>query len=230
MPTNDDRPNIILMNCDDLGYGDPGCYGSTANATPAIDGLAAQGMRFTDFYMANCVCSPSRGAMMTGCYPGRIPAGVECNEVVTAMDFLPTFARLAGTGPPDDRVIDGTDIRPLLLGEPGAKSKTEAVYYYRVQELQAVRVGDWKLHVLSGELYNLAEDIGEQINVADRNPDVVQRLEAQARQCRQDLGDSATGIEGANRRPIGRVENAGTLTEYDPDHPYMIALYDGGVG
>lgn len=65
-------PNIILINCDDLGYGDLGCYGSGLNRTPAIDRLASEGMRFPDFTMAASVCSPSRGAMLTGCYPSRI--------------------------------------------------------------------------------------------------------------------------------------------------------------
>ncbi len=68
-------PNIILINCDDLGYGDLGAYGSTVNNTPALDRMAREGMRFTDFYMASPVCSPSRGAMMTGCYPPRISFG-----------------------------------------------------------------------------------------------------------------------------------------------------------
>lgn len=67
-----ERPNIILINCDDLGFGDLGCYGSAVNDTPHIDRLAAEGTRFTDFYMASGVCTPSRGAMLTGCYPGRI--------------------------------------------------------------------------------------------------------------------------------------------------------------
>lgn len=65
-------PNIILINCDDLGYGDLGCYGSTRNDTPNLDQLAAEGVRFTDFYMASPVCSASRAAMMTGCYSQRI--------------------------------------------------------------------------------------------------------------------------------------------------------------
>ena len=69
------KPNIILINCDDLGYGDLGCYGSNVNQTPALDRMAAEGMRFTDFYMASPVCSPSRGAMLTGCYPPRIGFG-----------------------------------------------------------------------------------------------------------------------------------------------------------
>ena len=67
-----DQPNIILINCDDLGYGDLGCYGSQINQTPYLDQMAAEGVRFTDFYMASPVCSPSRGAMLTGCYPPRI--------------------------------------------------------------------------------------------------------------------------------------------------------------
>ena len=65
------KPNIILINCDDLGYGDLGCYGSTLNKTPNIDNMAENGMRFTDFYMAAPVCSASRAAMLTGCYPLR---------------------------------------------------------------------------------------------------------------------------------------------------------------
>ncbi len=69
------RPNIVLINCDDLGYGDLGCYGSPLNKTPALDRLAAEGLRFDDFYMASPVCSPSRGALMTGCYPPRIGFG-----------------------------------------------------------------------------------------------------------------------------------------------------------
>ncbi len=69
------RPNVILINCDDLGYGDLGCYGSTQHHTPALDRMADDGVRFTDFYMASPVCSPSRAAMLTGSYPLRVGFG-----------------------------------------------------------------------------------------------------------------------------------------------------------
>lgn len=65
-------PNVVLIYADDLGYGDLGCYGATGYATPNLDKLAAQGMRFTDFYVAQAVCSASRTALLTGCYPNRV--------------------------------------------------------------------------------------------------------------------------------------------------------------
>jgi len=66
------RPlNVVIIFCDDLGYGDLGCYGSTIR-TPNLDRMAAEGMRFTHFYSANPVCSPSRASLMTGRYPTRV--------------------------------------------------------------------------------------------------------------------------------------------------------------
>ncbi len=65
-------PNVVIVFADDLGYGDLGCYGGTAAATPAIDSLATDGIRFTDFHVAQAVCSASRAALLTGCYPNRI--------------------------------------------------------------------------------------------------------------------------------------------------------------
>ena len=450
-----DRPNIILINCDDLGYGDLGCYGSGVNATPVLERMAAEGMRFTDFYMASPVCSPSRGAMMTGCYPprigfgsfegqcvlfpgqgvglapgeitvatllkergyatmlvgkwhcgdqpeflptrhgfdryfgipfsndmgrhqnrqkqypplpllhdeevveeqpeqeglteryvehavrfmrrnrrqpfflylahlhvhrpvlvsrrftkhaqngrygaavecidwaagalfhelrkleldkntlviftsdngsrgdlggsngplrggkgttweggqrlpfiawwpGRIPAGQTCREVATSMDFLPTLAGLAGARTPEDRILDGKDIRSLLLGEPGARSPHDAFFYYIRNNLEAVRCGKWKLHVRKWdrdamtmpELYDLEADLGETNDVAAQHPDIVAELQARLQACREDIGDEATGVRGANVRPIGRVDNPKPLTHYNPDCPYIWAEYD----
>jgi len=64
-------PNVVMILCDDLGYGDLGCYGSKIR-TPNLDRLAAEGARFTHFLSANPVCSPSRAALMTGRYPTRV--------------------------------------------------------------------------------------------------------------------------------------------------------------
>ena len=464
-------PNIILINCDDLGYGDLGCYGSTVNKTPAIDRMAAEGTRFTDFYMASPVCSPSRGAMLTGCYPsrisfgefdgrwvlfpgmplglntsevtvarmlkdagyatkivgkwhcgdqrehlptrhgfdsyygipysndmgkqgeddrfpplpllrdetviqaqpdqrgvteryveesvrfmrdnaqsatpfflylahmhvhlphypaerflresengpyggavaaidwatdvllhelkalgldeetlvvftsdngsrmqgqggsngslrgikgstweggmrvpmiarwpGKVPAGRVCDEIALSMDLCPTLAKIGGGSVPDDRIIDGKDIQPILYGREGAVCEHEAFFYYRKNALEAVRSGKWKLHIRREppkekgnltvdtgdapqleeleELYDLQADIGETENVYHQHPDVVADLLAKAEACREDIGDSAVGIEGRNIRPAGRVDNPDTLTHYDPEHPYMIAMYD----
>ena len=69
------RPNIILIVADDLGYGDVGCYGNPANATPHIDALADGGLSFTDFHTNGAVCSPTRAALLTGRYQQR--AGIE---------------------------------------------------------------------------------------------------------------------------------------------------------
>lgn len=147
--------------------------------------------------------------------PGYIPAGVETAEVATTMDLLPTFIEIAGAELPADRTLDGRNISPLIFGDAGAQSPHEAFYYYRETHLDAVRSGPWKLvfprpgldesewllskggaflgellePVTELSLYNLVSDIGEQENVAEENPEIVERLAALAENAREELGD-----------------------------------------
>jgi arylsulfatase A-like enzyme len=68
----DKPPNVVLIFTDDMGYGDLGSYGATGYQTPQLDRLAAEGTRFTNFHVAQAVCSASRAALLTGCYPNRL--------------------------------------------------------------------------------------------------------------------------------------------------------------
>jgi arylsulfatase A len=108
------RPNVVLINCDDLGYGDIGCYGSALNATPTLDRLAAEGLRFDSFYMASPVCSPSRAALLTGCYPPRIGFG--------SFDGLPVLFPGQAMGlPPTEislgRLLSDAGYRTQMVGK-----------------------------------------------------------------------------------------------------------------
>ena len=67
-----EKPNVVIVFIDDEGYGDVGCFGATGFETPNLDQMASNGMRFTNFYSAQPVCSASRAGLLTGCYPNRI--------------------------------------------------------------------------------------------------------------------------------------------------------------
>lgn len=448
-------PNIILINCDDLGYGDLGCYGSSVNNTPALDRLASEGMRFTDFSMASSICTPSRAGMLTGCYPqrlsmnrvlfpgdaeglhpqeetiaamlkragyatalvgkwhlgdqpeflpcrfgfdhyyglpysndmgrqtgdvpekaplplmlddevieeqpdqaglteryveesvrflrdraaagqpfflyfahvhvhlpiytperfmqeskngrygaavaqidwawdrldyelkrlgiaedtivlftsdngsraggeggsngpfrgakfttweggfrlpllarwpGHIPAGSTCEGMAASMDLLPTIARWAGVKPQTERPMDGVDLGDMIAGSASA-SPREVFAYFSRGNLCAIRKGRWKLHFCTKgewgqpfpdceELYDLDADPGESNNLHGEHPGVVKELTALAETWRRELGDAFTGTTGTSVRDCGRVEHPKTLTNYNPEHPYIIAEYD----
>jgi arylsulfatase A-like enzyme len=170
------------------------------------------------------------GGMRVPCimrWPAQIPAGSVCSEPATTMDLLPTFAKLAGTKAPTDRIIDGKDILPLMRAEEGAKTPHEAIYFYSGRELHAVRSGPWKLraeNTMRNEdiywrfpdpnartpeaLYYLPTDPGEQKNLTRRKnnkevKDTLERLRGLLDAARADLGDSLQDIEPTNTRPLG---------------------------
>ena len=161
--------------------------------------------------------------------PGTVPAGVDCDELASSMDLLPTFAKMAGGEAPQDRIIDGHDVTPLLHGEAGAKSPWEAFYFYFGNELHGVRSGKWKFrakNLLKNEniyyklwreteigdspvppaLYDLSRDAAETKSVLDQHPNVAKRMRAHMDEARKDLGDSLTGVAPTNAREIGRQE------------------------
>jgi arylsulfatase A-like enzyme len=147
--------------------------------------------------------------------PGRVPQGTTCDKIASTMDILPTLAALAGVEPPQDRVIDGEDIRHLFHGKFEEANPDKAFFYYLRVHLQAVRQGKWKLHLPRDEkqpgtepflvnghiapddrvgfnepfLIDLKKDLGETTNVAGKHPEVVEKLMSLAGNMRKDLGD-----------------------------------------
>ena len=142
-------------------------------------------------------------------WPGRIQPGTVTNQPASILDLLPTLVRLAGASPPSDRVLDGRSIIGLLDGTESSPDDRPFFYYFGVQ-LQAVRLGRWKLVLRQTELppyssslwymhnpelferhhrlvpepvlYDLEADIGETTDVSDALPDVVARLSRLARE------------------------------------------------
>ncbi len=163
-------------------------------------------------------------------WPGHIPAGIECSKIATTMDLLPAFAAIAGA-PLPAQTIDGVNILPLLEGDQNANPRDHLFYYYthsKGYQLQAVRQGKWKLHLPHNyrtlgvrptrqdglsvpyqqastglELYDLENDKGETLDVADRYPEAVKRLQELAETARDDLGDMER--KGRGVRPVGTI-------------------------
>lgn len=161
-------------------------------------------------------------------WPGQIPAGSSTRAPAMTIDLLPTIAKLAGAEVPKDRIIDGRDIWPLLSSRRAATSPHDAFYFYWGRELHAVRSGKWKLHLphpyrhleepgrdgkpgretqqqIGLALFDLENDLGETTNLADKHPDVVQKLMVFVERARADLGDALTQREGKNLRPAGKL-------------------------
>jgi len=140
------------------------------------------------------------------------------NSMATTMDLLPTIANLIGAELPKVK-LDGYNISDLLLGN-SIESPYDVFHYYQLEQLQAIRKGDWKLHlpldsmynnfhratIVDGRpmaLYNLKEDISETNDLAEQYPEIVAELTAEADKARMELGDF--GISGAGVRPAAIV-------------------------
>jgi arylsulfatase A len=208
---NLEKNTLVIFTCDNgpwLIFGDHG-----GAADPLREG------KFTTF----------EGGQRVPCimkWPTIIPKGSECNEIASTLDLLPTVASITGSTLPKNK-IDGHDITDLISGEVGAKSPTKEFFYYKGWDLEAIRSGKWKLHlahrynqVINSEeingfghrrknikskielsLFDLSTDIGEKINVADQNPDIVKALLVKVEIMKKDLGDSE--LSGSGKRDSG---------------------------
>lgn len=136
------------------------------------------------------------------------------------MDLLSTFASLANVSLPKDPIYDGENVSNLFFN-PDFMTKERVFFYRWMDELHGVRSGNWKLMVKTPfkpifdkpKLYNLSEDIGEYHDVAEQYPDVAEKLMKLIIESREDLGDTPSGVQGKNIRPLGFIYDAKTLTK-----------------
>ena len=164
-------------------------------------------------------------------YPGEIKAKTIIDEPVMGIDWMPTFSHITGSKLSDNK-IDGKNIWPLLTQKENKSPHKELYFYYRQNELHAVRSGDWKLYfprsyrtlngkpggkdgmpvkydynyVKSIELYNLKEDPSEMKNVYMENIEKAKELEKMGENARQELGDALTSRVGDGVRKIGLID------------------------
>jgi arylsulfatase A-like enzyme len=164
-------------------------------------------------------------------WPGTIPADTTCSTPAMTIDLLPTIAYLADAPLPKLK-IDGKNIWPLIDGKPDAKSPHEAYYFYYGKQLQAIRMGRWKLHFPHGyytlggrkggtggkfvggkwakiglSLFDLKNDPSETTDVADQHPEIVAKMKELGEKMRADLGDfDRKKYPGPGRRPAGKIE------------------------
>jgi arylsulfatase A-like enzyme len=155
-------------------------------------------------------------------WPGRIPAGTTCNQIAGNIDMLPTFAKIAGTALPQDRVLDGRDVTSLMFKADAPPVRDTHLYFTGQGKLGAIRQGDWKLFLAApakkaqpkkgagpkartvggddvgeGALFDLAKDPYETTDVAAAHGDIVAKFRAEAQKREKEINE--------HRRPAGEL-------------------------
>ncbi len=152
-------------------------------------------------------------------WKGSLPEGKISGGISSVLDFLPTIAQIADIDLPQDRIIDGKSLFDLLSNPEETESPHAYFAYYLMDQMKAIRMGDWKLHLPLDEyidmwgkdlgprkakLYNLKDDMGEKVDLAEQYPEKVKEMLTMARVARNWIGDRDK--PAPNSRPAGFVE------------------------
>jgi arylsulfatase A len=192
------RPNFIVINIDDLGYADIGPFGSKLNRTPHLDRMAAEGRKLTCFYAAP-VCSPSRSALMTGCYPKRVLPIPSVLFPAAAVGLNPAEHTVA-------ELLRNVDYKTGCIGKWHLGDQPEFLptrqgfdYYLGVPYSNDMGPAD------EGSKSNLGDPIPERKLAAGKAVD--QKL----------YGGDETGLKGASQPPLPLLENETVIDRVGPD-------------
>jgi arylsulfatase A len=226
----DEGVGILLATLDDLGLADDTLVIFTSDNGPWLSYGDHAGTTGGFREGKGTVFEGGVRVPMVARWPRGIPAGTVVEEPCMAIDLFPTLATFA-RAPLPEATLDGRDLAPLLRGQAAELDPEHPYYYwYHTNELQAMRVGRWKMHfphryrTMNGrevgrggipgkydygartglELYDLEADPFESTDVAAAHPEVVARLTALADAMRARLGDKLTEVDGAENREPGR--------------------------
>jgi len=167
-------------------------------------------------------------------WPAKIKQGGVLEVPINAMDVFPTLSEIIEVPVPQDRTYDGVSLMPLLVGKPLARHSTQPFFYYNCENLQAVRMSDWKLHlprelkqlpfwdknkafvgIKHPVLYNLRTDREETSDLASANPEIVQEMLELADSMRKELGEYMQ--RGSGQRRTGSVVPGAPIISHEKD-------------
>ena len=167
-------------------------------------------------------------------WPAKIKQGRVLDVPINAMDVFPTLSEIIEVPMPQDRTYDGVSLMPLLVGKPLARQRAQPFFYYNCENLQAVRMSDWKLHlprelkqlpfwdknkafvgIKHPVLYNLRTDREETTDVASANPEIVQEMLELAESMRRELGEYMQ--RGSGQRRTGSVVPGAPIISHEKD-------------
>ncbi len=186
-----ERPNIIFILADDLGYGDLGCYGQKQIRTPAIDRMASEGMLCTECYAGSTVCAPSRCALVTGLHTGHArirgnadvplePQDMTVAEVLHRAGYVTGLIGKWGLGEPGSSGVPTRQGFDSFFGYLNQAHALSWELHERPASAQAARMGPWKAvrenPTAPIALYDLRTDIAEAHDVAAEHPDIAAKI------------------------------------------------------